>query len=121
MQIYCQLENFRIKIDSLVMAVIRWCCFYLALGLVFTGTLLLGQTVSGVVVLAVPDNDGWYALFDRKTFNGRWSTFPRMGNYQWRYFRGTSSHLFSPSTYRNPEFKAEIKLKGNRVCVFERC
>jgi hypothetical protein len=59
-----------------------------------------------------PDPQGWVELFDGKTLSG-W-TAPDPGD--WRIEegvlvgRGTTSHLFSPNTYTNFEFKVEVKL-----------
>ncbi len=64
-----------------------------------------------------PDATGWIQLFDGKTLSG-W-TAPDPGDWKMEdgilTGRGKTSHLFSPNTYTNLEFKAEIKLnhKGN--------
>ncbi len=93
------------------------------LGLVLTGVSVSGQTVSGKAAPLVPDAEGWYALFDGKTLSG-WLTFDP---HAWKVTpegmiegTGPRSHLFSPGTYRNMEFRAEIKLnhKGNSGMYF---
>lgn len=70
-----------------------------------------------------PDAHGWHHLFDGKTLSG-WSTFDpgawsidADGNL---VGKGPRSHLFSPKTYRNLEFKAEVKLnhRGNSGMYF---
>lgn len=69
-----------------------------------------------------PDAQGWYPLFDGKTLSG-W-TAPDPGQWEMKdgilTGRGKTSHLFSPHTYRNLEFKAEAKLnnKGNSGMYF---
>ncbi len=59
-----------------------------------------------------PDAQGWVQLFDGKTLSG-W-TMPDAGDWQIKdgvlTGRGKTSHLFSPNTYTNLEFKAEVKL-----------
>jgi hypothetical protein len=59
-----------------------------------------------------PDAKGWVQLFDGKTLSG-W-TAPDPGEWQIKdgvlTGRGKNSHLFSPNTYTNLEFKAEVKL-----------
>jgi hypothetical protein len=79
--------------------------------------------VEGQPVAAQPDASGWIRLFDGKTLSG-WKTFDpgrwsidAEGNL---VGRGNRSHLFSPNTYRNLEFKAEAKLnaKGNSGMYF---
>jgi hypothetical protein len=69
-----------------------------------------------------PDAKGWVQLFDGKTLSG-W-TAPDAG--EWHFEdgvlvgRGKNSHLFSPNTYTNLEFKAEAKLNhsGNSGMYF---
>jgi len=60
----------------------------------------------------MPDANGWVRLFDGKTLSG-W-TMPDPGDWQIKdgvvTGRGKTSHLFSPNTYTNLEFRAEIKL-----------
>lgn len=69
------------------------------------------------------DAAGWIPLFDGKTLSG-WSA-PDAG--QWEVNaagelvgQGPVSHLFSPGTYTNLEFKAEVKLNhsGNSGMYF---
>ncbi len=59
-----------------------------------------------------PDANGWCGLFDGKTLSG-W-TAPDVGNWEMKegvvIGRGPTSHLFSPNTYTNLEFKSEVKL-----------
>jgi hypothetical protein len=58
------------------------------------------------------DANGWVRLFDGKTLSG-W-TAPDPGDWQIEdgvlTGRGKNSHLYSPNTYTNLEFKAEVKL-----------
>ena len=69
-----------------------------------------------------PDANGWVQLFDGKTLSG-W-TAPDPGNWEMKdgivTGRGKTSHLFSPNTYTNLEFKAEAKLNhsGNSGMYF---
>lgn len=69
-----------------------------------------------------PDANGWVALFDGKTLSG-W-TAPDPGDWTMENGvltgRGKTSHLFSPNTYTNLEFKAEVKLnhRGNSGMYF---
>ncbi len=99
----------------------KWMGIALAVGLL--GQEAVAQTVSGEPVPSVPNNHGWFALFDGKTLSG-WATFDP---HAWKItddglLQGTGgrSHLFSPQTYRNLEFRAEIKLnhKGNSGMYF---
>ena len=99
------------------------CQLALLIGMGFIAPSLLGQTVSGNPVPLVPDANGWYDLFDGKTLSG-WSTFDP---HAWKIVEGgmlkgtgSRSHLFSPGTYRNMEFRAEVKLnhKGNSGMYF---
>jgi hypothetical protein len=59
-----------------------------------------------------PDAQGWVQSFDGQSLSG-W-TAPDPGNWEMKdgvlTGRGKTSHLFSPNTYTNLEFKAEIKL-----------
>ncbi len=59
-----------------------------------------------------PDAQGWIALFDGKTLSG-W-TAPDPGGWEMKdgvvIGQGQRSHLFSPNTYTNLEFKSEVKL-----------
>lgn len=70
-----------------------------------------------------PDANGWIQLFDGQTLSG-WSTADPG---DWTITgtgtlvgRGKTSHLFSPNTYTNLEFKAEVRLnhKGNSGMYF---
>lgn len=79
--------------------------------------------VIGKPVTGPPDAKGWHRLFDGKTLSG-WQTFDPGG---WSIDSdghvkgmGPRSHLFSPSTYTNLQFKAEAKLnnKGNSGMYF---
>ena len=98
-----------------------WLLVTLALGILSNG--VSGQTVSGTATPQVPDASGWFSLFDGKTLSG-WKTFDP---HAWKIVAdgmlegtGTRSHLFSPGTYRNMEFRAEVKLnhKGNSGMYF---
>lgn len=90
-----------------------------SLALVFSAALLVAQnTDPGKAVEAKPDKQGWVALFDGKTLSG-WTAPDPSG---WNVTpagevvgQGKRSHLFSPNTYTNLEFKAEVKLnhRGN--------
>jgi hypothetical protein len=84
---------------------------------------LFAETGPGKPVAAKPDKKGWLPLFDGKTLSGwtaptpgRWTVTPEgvlVGE-------GPVSHLFSPNTYTNVEFKSEIKLnnQGNSGMYF---
>ncbi len=102
-----------------------------ARALALAAALLLGSAhaaerpsvvAEGKPVPLVPDASGWYSLFDGKTLSG-WLTFDPGG---WTIEdgtlvgRGERSHLFSPNTYRNLEFRAEIRLnhRGNSGMYF---
>jgi hypothetical protein len=70
-----------------------------------------------------PDSKGWIPLMDGKTLSG-W-TAPDPG--EWHIDadgnvvgKGKVSHLFSPGTYTNLEFRAEVKLnhRGNSGMYF---
>jgi hypothetical protein len=69
-----------------------------------------------------PATGGWTPLFDGKTLSG-W-TAPDPGQWEIKEGvvtgRGPASHLFSPETYTNLEFKAEVKLNhgGNSGMYF---
>lgn len=70
-----------------------------------------------------PDASGWIPLFDGKTLSG-WSTFDagvwKIDSEGSLVGDGKRSHLFSPSTYTNLQFKAEAKLNhfGNSGMYF---
>ncbi len=97
------------------------------LGLV-AGLSTLAQTPREPVVEGTPtpkpaDAHGWHRLFDGRTLSG-WKTFDPGG---WTIDaegnlvgKGPRSHLFSPKTYINLQFKAEAKLnnKGNSGMYF---
>ena len=85
--------------------------------------LTLSASEPGTPVPEQPDPNGWIRLFDGKTLSG-WTTFDpgswsvdKEGNL---VGKGPRSHLFSPLTYTNLEFKAEIKLNhaGNSGMYF---
>ncbi len=70
-----------------------------------------------------PDKNGWSKLFDGKTLSG-WKAIDNPN--AWRVENGVvigdgdRSHLFSPGTYTNLEFKAEVNLNhsGNSGMYF---
>ncbi len=71
------------------------------------------QTPAGQPVDAKPDAKGWLPLFDGKTLSG-WHA---MDKGRWKVDaqgvvigEGPVGHLFSPNTYTNLEFEAEVKL-----------
>src|SRR5882724_9290321 len=70
------------------------------------------QTDPGQPLPDKPDADGWVRLYDGKTLSG-WTTVAKN---RWEVKDGVVigsgpvSHLFSPATYTNLEFKAEVKL-----------
>ncbi|HEX3797089.1 MAG TPA: DUF1080 domain-containing protein [Verrucomicrobiae bacterium] len=70
------------------------------------------QTDAGAPVPEKPDAHGWIHLFDGKTLSG-W-TAPDPGKWEIKdgvvIGQGPRSHLFSPGTYTNLEFKSEVKL-----------
>jgi hypothetical protein len=79
--------------------------------------------VEGKPTQHAPDAAGWIHMFDGKTLSG-WETFDPG---HWTVDKdgtlvgqGSRSHLFSPKSYRNLEFKAEAKLnnKGNSGMYF---
>ncbi len=97
--------------------------FSLVVGLVATAVQAQTPKAEGEPVPNKPDADGWIHLFDGKTLSG-WLTFDpgswsvdAEGNI---VGDGERSHLFSPQTYRNLEFKAEVKLnhEGNSGMYF---
>ncbi|MBA4147163.1 MAG: DUF1080 domain-containing protein [Verrucomicrobia bacterium] len=73
------------------------------------------QTEPGKAVPEKPGKKGWIELFDGKTLSG-WSA---VDPGQWEVKdgiligQGNVSHLFSPNTYTNMEFKAEVRTKPN--------
>ena len=73
---------------------------------------IIAETEPGSPVPENPDANGWIALFDGKTLSG-W-TAPDPGGWEIKegvvIGQGDRSHLFSPNTYTNLEFKAEVKL-----------
>ena len=81
------------------------------------------QTISGKPTPRTPDEKGWISLFDGKTLSG-WMTFdPHAWSINSKgelVGKGARSHLFSPNTYRNMEFRAEAKLnhRGNSGMYF---
>jgi len=85
----------------------------LTVGLALSAS-LLAQTPP-TPVPEKPDAQGWVQLFDGQTLSG-W-TAPDPGD--WRIEdgvlvgRGKTSHLFSPNTYTNLEFKAGAKLNAS--------
>lgn len=96
-------------------------------GSVLAATAVSAQTqtpvASGAPTPHAPDAGGWIRLFDGKTLSG-WQTFDPGG---WSVDaegvlvgKGPRSHLFSPRTYKNLQFKAEVKLnhKGNSGMYF---
>jgi hypothetical protein len=72
---------------------------------------LLAQTAPAPVT-EKPDAQGWVQLFDGKALSG-W-TAPDPGDWKIEdgvlVGRGKTSHLLSPNTYTNLEFKVEVKL-----------
>lgn len=79
--------------------------------------------IEGQALPLTPDASGWIRLFDGKTLSG-WQTFDP-GRWSvdadgYIVGRGTRSHLFSPTTFKNLEFRAEVKLnhKGNSGMYF---
>jgi hypothetical protein len=83
---------------------------------------LLAQAPPAAAPLLEPDVHGWYPLFDGQTLSG-W-TAPDPGQWEMKdgilTGKGPRSHLFSPNTYRNLEFKAEARLNhsGNSGMYF---
>ena len=88
-----------------------------ALSLFVSANALLAQTGPGKPLTNKPGRAGWIRLFDGKTLSG-W-TAPDAGQWEVKdgvvVGQGPASHLFSPNTYTNLEFKAEVKLnhEGN--------
>ncbi len=81
-----------------------------ALGAASIGT--CAQTDPGTPVPLEPDAHGWYACFDGRTLSGWTFLDPSDWHVQDGAVTasGPTSHLFSPGTYRNLEFKATIRL-----------
>jgi len=85
-----------------------------AFGITITSTCLpaMAQTDPGQALPDKPGADGWTQLFDGKTLSG-WTS---VGKNLWAVKDGVVvgtgpvSHLFSPNTYTNLEFKSEVKL-----------
>jgi hypothetical protein len=87
-----------------------------SLGLLGASLLALqGQTEAAkpAPFISPPDKDGWIQLFDGKTLSG-WEALDRG---RWHVNaegavvgEGPVGHLFSPNTYTNLEFKAQLKL-----------
>jgi hypothetical protein len=83
---------------------------------------LNAQTDPGQPVPETPDATGWIKLLDGKTLSG-W-TAPTPGHWEMKAGvltgEGPTSHLFSPNTYTNLEFKSEVKLNhsGNSGMYF---
>ncbi len=81
------------------------------------------QTIAGKATPLVPDAKGWISLMDGKSLSG-WMTFdPHAWSIDEEGLlvgKGARSHLFSPNTYRNMEFRATVKLnhKGNSGMYF---
>ncbi len=91
--------------------------------LALSPALLFAQTEPSKPTAAQPDQSGWIRLFDGKTLSGwtapdpgRWHVTPEgvlVGE-------GPVSHLFSPGTYTNLEFKSQVRLNhaGNSGMYF---
>ena len=75
-------------------------------------TQLQAQTAPGKPLPEKPDRQGWVKLLDGKTLSG-WTT-PDPGRWEMKdgvlIGQGPTSHLFSPYTYTNLEFKSEVQL-----------
>lgn len=95
---------------------------FLCFALCFSTATLIAQTDPGKPLPEKPDKKGWIKLFDGKTLSG-W-TAPNPGDWKVKdgvvVGEGSVSHLFSPNTYTNLEFKAEVKLNhsGNSGMYF---
>lgn len=78
-------------------------------------TTSFAQRDPGAPVPEKPNKKGWIKLFDGKTLSG-W-TAPDPGDWEIQdgvlVGKGNVSHLFSPNTYTNLEFKAEVRTKPN--------
>ncbi|MDB6016583.1 MAG: hypothetical protein JWR19_1072 [Pedosphaera sp.] len=88
------------------------CSFLCGLALVTAATHSNAQTEPGKPLPEAPDAKGWITLLDGKTLSG-W-TAPNPGQWEIKegvlVGQGPTSHLFSPNTYTNLEFKSEVKL-----------
>lgn len=93
-----------------------------ALALLTTSASILAQTDPGKPLPEKPDANGWMPLMDGTTLSGWEAVDP--GKWEVKdgvlFGKGPRSHLFSPGTYTNLEFKAEIRLnnKGNSGMYF---
>lgn len=87
----------------------------LCLALLFSAFAATAQTEPGKPLPERPDKNGWIQLFDGKTLSG-WSAVDP-GEWEVKdgvlIGKGKVSHLFSPNTYTNLEFKAEVRTKPN--------
>jgi hypothetical protein len=83
--------------------------------LLICSSAVFAQGNNGKPVPEKPDKNGWIKLFDGKTLSG-W-TAPDSGEWKMEngVLKGTGavSHLFSPNTYTNLEFKSEVKLNNS--------
>jgi len=81
-------------------------------GLLLTAAQALAQAPATASVLMEPDAHGWYQLFDGKTLSG-W-TAPTPGHWEVKdgvvAGTGPTTHLLSPLTYHNLEFRATVRL-----------
>ena len=99
----------------------RTCRSFLAVTALASNT-VFAQTDPGKPVPEKPDAQGWFKVFDGKTLSG-W-TAPTPGKWEVKegvlVGQGPVSHLFSPNTYTNLEFKAEVRLNhsGNSGMYF---
>lgn len=84
----------------------------LLVGGLLTSLVAVQAQTAPAPVPETPDAKGWVQLFDGKTLSG-W-TAPDPGDWQIKdgvlTGRGKTSHLFSPNSYTNLEFRAEVKL-----------
>ena len=96
--------------------------FQIFLAVSLANSALSAQTDPGKPLPEKPDANGWFKVFDGKTFSG-WIA-PTPGKWEVKagalIGQGPVSHLFSPNTYTNLEFKAEVKLNhsGNSGMYF---
>ncbi len=92
---------------------------WLAIAAICGATVVMAQTPQNTTrpdppapVEEHPDSNGWVVLFDGKTLSG-WKSYEGSG---WSVVdgaitgQGPTTHLFSPNTYTNLEFKAECRL-----------